>query len=70
MNKDKPFGERLKAKAAELGFVACGIARADALVVPVLEGQGRRPTPNDATCVGLERGVHGVDPNLGARNGT
>jgi epoxyqueuosine reductase len=30
MNKDKPFAERLKAKAAELGFVACGIARADA----------------------------------------
>jgi len=30
MNKDKPFGERLKAKAHELGFVACGIADADA----------------------------------------
>ena len=30
MNKDKPFADRLKAKAAELGFVACGIARADA----------------------------------------
>lgn len=30
MNKDKPFGERLKAKAVELCFPACGIASADA----------------------------------------
>ena len=30
MNKDKPFAERLKAKAVELGFAACGIASADA----------------------------------------
>ncbi|MBX9881758.1 MAG: tRNA epoxyqueuosine(34) reductase QueG [Sphingomonas sp.] len=30
MNEDKPFAVRLKAKAAEFGFVACGIARADA----------------------------------------
>ena len=30
MSKDKPFAERLRARAAELGFAACGIARADA----------------------------------------
>ena len=30
MRKDKPLTERLKAKATELGFAACGIARADA----------------------------------------
>ena len=30
MSEDKPFALRLKAKAAELGFAACGIARADA----------------------------------------
>jgi epoxyqueuosine reductase len=28
--QDKPLTERLKAKARELGFVACGVARADA----------------------------------------
>jgi len=28
--QDKPLEERIKAKAAELGFAACGIARADA----------------------------------------
>ncbi|MEG3125258.1 tRNA epoxyqueuosine(34) reductase QueG [Sphingomonas sp. GB1N7] len=30
MPQDKPLTERLKAKAAEFGFVACGVARADA----------------------------------------
>ncbi len=30
MNKDKPIEQRLKAKAHELGFAACGVARADA----------------------------------------
>lgn len=30
MNKFKPFSDRLKAKAAELGFAACGITTADA----------------------------------------
>ncbi len=30
MLQDKPLTERLKAKAQELGFVACGVARADA----------------------------------------
>ena len=30
MAQDKPLEQRLKEKAAELGFVACGIARADA----------------------------------------
>jgi epoxyqueuosine reductase len=30
MEQDKPLPHRLKEKAAELGFVACGIARADA----------------------------------------
>ncbi|MBX9797009.1 tRNA epoxyqueuosine(34) reductase QueG [Sphingomonas sp.] len=30
MNKDKPFADALKAKAAEIGFAACGIAPADA----------------------------------------
>ncbi|MDQ2765297.1 MAG: DUF1730 domain-containing protein, partial [Pseudomonadota bacterium] len=30
MPQDKPLTERLKAKARELGFVACGVARADA----------------------------------------
>ena len=33
MNKDKPFADALKAKAAELGFAACGIAPADAAPV-------------------------------------
>ena len=30
MAQDKPLEQRIKAKAAELGFAACGIARADA----------------------------------------
>jgi epoxyqueuosine reductase len=30
MDQDKPLSARLKAKAVELGFAACGIARADA----------------------------------------
>ncbi|HEU0045743.1 tRNA epoxyqueuosine(34) reductase QueG [Sphingomonas sp.] len=30
MAQDKPLGQRIKAKAAELGFAACGIAHADA----------------------------------------
>ena len=30
VREDKPLTERLKAKAAELGFAACGVARADA----------------------------------------
>ena len=30
MDEDKPLADRIKAKAAELGFAACGIARADA----------------------------------------
>ncbi|OYY65647.1 epoxyqueuosine reductase [Sphingomonas sp. 28-62-11] len=30
MNENKPFSERLRDKAAELGFAACGIASADA----------------------------------------
>ena len=30
MEQDKPLSDRIKAKAAELGFAACGIARADA----------------------------------------
>ncbi len=30
MPQDKPFTDRLKAKARDLGFVACGVARADA----------------------------------------
>ena len=43
-----------------------GVARADALVVAMLEGQGLRPAPDDAAGVGLERGVHRVHPHLGA----
>ena len=30
VRQDKPFEDQIKAKAAELGFAACGIARADA----------------------------------------
>lgn len=48
MNKDKPFGERLKAKAAELGFVACGIARADAT-----------PRTGERLRAWLDEGMHG-----------
>ncbi|WP_066648822.1 MULTISPECIES: tRNA epoxyqueuosine(34) reductase QueG [Sphingomonas] len=48
MNKDKPFGERLKAKAAELGFVACGIARADAA-----------PRTGERLRAWLDEGMHG-----------
>ncbi len=30
VREDKPLEERLQAKAAEIGFAACGIAHADA----------------------------------------
>ena len=48
MNKDKPFSERLKAKAADLGFVACGIARADAA-----------PRAGERLHAWLDEGMHG-----------
>ncbi len=48
MNKDKPFGERLKAKAVELGFAACGIASADAA-----------PRAGERLSTWLAEGMHG-----------
>jgi len=40
MDQDKPLSERIKAKAAEIGFAACGIAPADA--APLAAGRLRQ----------------------------